>query len=421
MAHYTVSIEPTRKGNFQIRIKYPDGRRETAETIGKHDRLQIDGKWVAGRNLAEHIGEKCKQKYYSRKYDFPFTESKDTLSDTIEAYLNDQIVNNFSPRTVSHNEESLTAFQRENNLLTLAQANNADVIKEWKIKMHRRGLANETIRGRLANVGTFFKTLVERHKIMESPCWKGMLPKKKQNEPRYYTVAEYKALDEALAKIHPPTRLMCAMAHSLGCRLAELVNHAGAPVESDRIKWDDILWAKTGAELLIRKELTKTNKSRTLPMDAGVVALLGSRRTGSIIPFTRYQVYHYFRRARELAGINPDLDIHGLRHTFAKNYLQRGQGNLASLKALMGHASIVSTMIYAQFEKAYFREGIERAYEQRLVEENLAGRNAEGGVVAGLLQDDLGHSGEPSGLLRVHGTPTRIDEIEAKIHGKLKK
>jgi integrase len=255
--------------------------------------------------------------------------------------------------------------------------------------MRRRNLAGWTIDGRLSDVRTFSNWLVRIGKIGVTPFGKDLMPKRKQSEPRYYTTSEYMALDKQLVKIHPPTSLLCAIAHSAGCREAEMVGHAGDPVTSDRIQMEDISWFDHGAELLIRKELTKTNKTRTLPLDPGIVERLGSRRSGAIFPITRYQAYHYFRRARELSGIDPNLDIHGLRHTFAKNYLQRGDGNLASLSRLMGHASIVSTMIYAQFEKSYFREGINRAYERRLVEENLAGQNAITSSLAGQMTGTL--------------------------------
>ena len=141
--------------------------------------------------------------------------------------------------------------------------------------------------------------------------------------------------------------------------------------------WEDITWHEEGADLLIRKEVAKGKKrSRTIPLDPGVLEILGSRSTGKLAPLdNEWQADHYFWKARIKSGINIDLDIHGLRHTFAKNYLQRGQGNLASLQKLMGHASIVSTMIYAQFEKSYLREGINRAYEQRMIEEGILARS----------------------------------------------
>ena len=46
----------------------------------------------------------------------------------------------------------------------------------------------------------------------------------------------------------------------------------------------------------------------------------------------------------------PRFQFHQLRHTFATRYLKNG-GNIAKLKQLMGHSSILTTMIYEHMDK----------------------------------------------------------------------
>lgn len=65
----------------------------------------------------------------------------------------------------------------------------------------------------------------------------------------------------------------------------------------------------------------------------------------------RRHFYHY----RDKAGIGCDITFHSLRHTFAINYLNNN-GQLAHLKYLMGHTSIVTTSLY-----------LSMAYNQKMI------------------------------------------------------
>ncbi|MFD0794014.1 tyrosine-type recombinase/integrase [Mucilaginibacter litoreus] len=55
-----------------------------------------------------------------------------------------------------------------------------------------------------------------------------------------------------------------------------------------------------------------------------------------------------------LACINKNLTSHVGRHTFGHMYLQKVQ-NLASLKELMGHTKIETTMRYVHLENDYLK------------------------------------------------------------------
>ena len=50
------------------------------------------------------------------------------------------------------------------------------------------------------------------------------------------------------------------------------------------------------------------------------------------------------RRAKIL---DPDVNVHTLRHTFASHYVMRG-GSIVRLQAILGHASVRTTQIYAR-------------------------------------------------------------------------
>ena len=66
-----------------------------------------------------------------------------------------------------------------------------------------------------------------------------------------------------------------------------------------------------------------------------------------------------FKRAVKRAGIQVRVRPHDLRHTFASNYLQSGQGTLADLSKILGHTSLKTTMIYAHFELKHLKEHVD--------------------------------------------------------------
>lgn len=368
---FKVTVElDKRTGNFRVRHTDKNGKRETDYTVGKYETAEVNGKSLVGKSLAKALAKKVKDKFYKKEFDeVDLTLEVEPL---LEEFVEGRKTNNFSAKTIAHYEQSFAPFVLENDLKILGDVTNAK-LKEWKSAMTKEGLSTNTITNRLSDVRTWINWLVEEEKLKESPFGKKMMPMKKDAEPKYYTAGEFKALDEALIKVgNHPTRLLCHLAHSAGLRKTEAMG----------VLWEDISWktktledgkTRISAELHLRKEVVKGKKrSRTIPLDQGLIALLGSRRSGLLCPFENvWSPDHYFQRARRLAKIAKDLDIHGLRHSFAKNMLQRGQTNLAGLQKLLGHATIISTMVYAQFEKEYFAEGVDRAYEERIREESL--------------------------------------------------
>lgn len=401
MANFRAWVEETRAGNFQVRFR--DGKTKTDKgrwkvfpyiCVERTERAVIDGKLYVGKTLANQHRDKCQEKYHLRKLEV--YDSNELTEPLAEQYFEELENREYSPRSIAHDRASVMALIHENKFQTIKEVTR-EGLEAWIGRMRRAGYANGTIRGRLADSRCFFNWLLSIKKIEQTPFGRKLLPQAKPVEPKYYTGPEYTALDDAMAKIRPMSRLACALAHSAGLRKAEIVGHSGDPVTSPRVMMEDITWLDNGrAELLIRRETTKTKRSRTVPLDAGILALIGSRRPGPICPYSRYDLENDFKKAKILAGINPKLTFHGLRHTFAKNYLQRGEGNLASLSKLMGHASIMSTMIYAQFEKSYYHEGIERAYERRIVEENLAGQLVNEISLAGQIAGKNSNVGERS-------------------------
>jgi site-specific recombinase XerD len=61
-------------------------------------------------------------------------------------------------------------------------------------------------------------------------------------------------------------------------------------------------------------------------------------------------VSRYFKKVVRLVGLPDDIHFHTLRHSFASNLVQRGI-SIYSVKELLGHKSIVTTMIYSHLNR----------------------------------------------------------------------
>ena len=440
MAKLKVWVETTRAGTFQVRYQEPNSTDKlTYISIGKHDAavVPVDGeeKSLVGKSLAKYYRDQFRDRYHAKR--LGAIDHKAELPPLLEKFVTELEGRNSSTAHVKHSEHSITRFLVETKAQSLGDLageqggkDNAGTehIKNWRNAMTKAGLANSTIRGRLADVRNWCTWLTDEGYLKVNPFGKGVMPKAKDPEPRYYLDEEWIKLDDTMADISHEARLGINLAHSCGLRKCEFAGHLHNEHEEDelnprsRVCYEDITWRPDGsAELLLRKEVVKGGaRSRTVELDPGIIALLGSRKSGPLVTLTRFQFDHLFQRAREKSGIPQDLDVHGLRHTFAKNFLQRGNGNLKALKDALGHASIATTQIYAQFEKSYMKSCIYQAYQQRLIDEQsvrakLAGR-MQGEIeptqkVAGRMQGAHLEIKSPSGAVSHGVSPARSDKI----------
>ena len=82
-----------------------------------------------------------------------------------------------------------------------------------------------------------------------------------------------------------------------------------------------------------------------------------------VFPFTTTRAYQIVKHYANLAGIeqNRETGIHPhlFRHGFAVNFLKQTH-NLVALKELLGHTSILRTMIYLRLAQVDLREAMDQ-------------------------------------------------------------
>jgi integrase/recombinase XerD len=141
---------------------------------------------------------------------------------------------------------------------------------------------------------------------------------------------------------NPKHRLMISMLFGSGLRISELV----------RIRVRDLDFTSLTARIVNAKQ----NKDRITIFSESLadelMALVQGREgkeflflTISHKPYTRRTVQTIFTRAFKESGIQKRASCHTLRHSFATTLLSNGI-DIRSIKDLLGHKSVKTTMIY---------------------------------------------------------------------------
>jgi integrase len=117
----------------------------------------------------------------------------------------------------------------------------------------------------------------------------------------------------------------------------------------------------------------KNNRTRHIPLDVDVYALLYQRKrdSGYVFlpvdgrPFTNDRLSAAMRRLCRKTGFRK-IGWHTLRHTFASHLAMRGVP-LPAIRELMGHATITTTMRYAHVAPSTLRAAIEMLNPKTMV------------------------------------------------------
>lgn len=145
-----------------------------------------------------------------------------------------------------------------------------------------------------------------------------------------------------------------------GLRAGDVLNLC----KEDRVETTD------GPQAEIRKKIamnpTKPREDFMIPIPNEIIPHFDAVRSGPLYP--AWNVKHLdqvFRAAAIRAGLytsKAPLRFHDLRHTFAKNYLQRVEkANCASLSRLLHHADVSTTIKwYGKYERSYLKEQVDQ-------------------------------------------------------------
>ncbi len=218
-----------------------------------------------------------------------------------------------------------------------------------------------TVNRELALLKYMFNLAIKWGKASTNPVRQVKLFREEQKPFRTLSPEEADRLIEA-APSHLKSILITAL-HT-GMRRGEILS----------LKWENVDFSRG----VIRVEKSKSGRVRSIPMHEKVrEALVGLNRNGEYVfawnnGEPRKHIGTAFDMALKRANIVPRCRFHDLRHTFATRLVENGV-DLVTVKELLGHSAIVTTMRYSHPSPKHKREAIAALdYHSIITEAKLA-------------------------------------------------
>ena len=252
-----------------------------------------------------------------------------------------------------------------------------DDFRQYLRFLGRHRLSRAVIQLRFSALRTFYRFLVRRGKLTTSPIRNLALPKREQRLPRFLTAQQMvdllNAPLRALARERQETeddlderpyrrdQAILETIYSCGLRIGELC----------ALKAEDLNWP----EQVVRVR-GKGRKERLVPIGQPALQAIQAYWSGlesypgpndPVFQADRGEVRSLYPRIVQarlkkylaLAGLDPQLTPHKLRHSYATHLLDAG-ADLRSVQELLGHAHLVTTQVYTHVST----ERLKRAYDQ---------------------------------------------------------
>ncbi len=273
-----------------------------------------------------------------------------------------------------------------------------DDFRAYLRHLGRQQLSRAAIQLRFSALRTFYKFLARRGVVEHSPIKNLAMPKREKRLPRFLTVQQMLELLNAPLKGQTPS-VSFSTPHDAGPPAKSQIGNRqsevprGRPVDptvpardvailetiySCGLRISELCGLRVSdldrAEQLVRVR-GKGKKERQVPIGAPAIQAIDSywsrlsvapaqdepvfHRSGDDPrPMSPRTLQHRLKHYLAIAGLDPHLTPHKLRHSYATHLLDAG-ADLRSVQELLGHAHLVTTQVYTHVTT----ERLKRAYD----------------------------------------------------------
>src|SRR5512140_1203090 len=239
------------------------------------------------------------------------------------------------------------------------------VIEDFKLALKKTQAANTKHTPRFLSPRSIHNLLVHVSSMLSVAKKRGLITTMPEIDwikvpPSEFDFLDFDAADQLIAAAEGEWRTMVLVAMRTGMRKGELLG----------LRWVDVDLA--AGRINVRQSyvkghlgLPKSGKSREIPLGDDVIeALRAHRHERGPLVFCDAAGNHLtagllgwpLKRALKRAGLR-EIGWHALRHTFASHLAMRGVP-LTVIQELLGHSSIVTTMIYAHLAPHVARDAV---------------------------------------------------------------
>jgi len=243
-----------------------------------------------------------------------------------------------------------------------------ETVRSFLAFLGRRDYSKSTTARKLATLRSFYKFCVRRNYVQANPLASIRMPKQEKRLPKFLTVEQVNLLlqtpDDATL-LGARDRAMLGVLYSTGIRVSELVD----------LNAEDIDF--TAQVVRIRGKGKKQRSTPIGPTALGtIVRYMELRRADSRSTTFDQQALFVNKHGQRLstrsvrrkldkylaiAGLDPSVSPHTLRHSFATHMLDKG-ADLRSVQELLGHQSLSTTQIYTHLTTERMKQSYDEAH-----------------------------------------------------------
>lgn len=276
----------------------------------------------------------------------------------------------YSRHTLTSYENDLAAFnqflEKEFNETEVGQIRPA-FVRTWLASLKEQGHSSKTVNRKISSLRSFFKHLVKKEVLAQSPMGPISSPKNAKRLPQF---VDTKDMDTLFTHVEFSDdwqgwteRLTLQILYNCGLRQAELIS-----LQQNHVDLQNSAL----------KVLGKGNKERIIPISSALKSaiqiyiqrkkfhfpeatsgpLLLNKKGNNLYP--RY-VYDVVKKYLSLVTTIEKRSPHILRHSFATHLTNNG-ADINAIKELMGHSSLAATQIYTHNSIEKLKDAYKKAH-----------------------------------------------------------
>lgn len=260
--------------------------------------------------------------------------------------------------------EKFAQFAEEHKVATTDKID-LELIRKWRLELHRRGLGTKTLNYYMISLRSFLKYL-SKMDIPSLAPEKIELADTPERQINFLQEEELVRLIEVFTgkdQLDLRNRAILETLFSTGLRVGELValNRENINVKQGEVSVIGkggkrrVVFISDSAQEWLEKYLNgRHDQDKALfikKQDTGNKI----QREGADGRLTTRQVERIVQEGAKRAGIVKKVTPHVLRHSFATDLL-RGGADLRSVQSMLGHSSVTTTQVYTHVTDKHLRE-----------------------------------------------------------------
>jgi integrase len=233
-------------------------------------------------------------------------------------------------------------------------------VERWHSRMRRAGVGEAAIRSRQSALRAALSQAVRWEWLAINVASAARLRQPRKEPRKGMDSAEVRAVIDAASAIDPAAAVALRLAAVAGLRRSELAALRWDDLDGDRLRVDSSVEVVRPADApsFVRDAPTKTANQRTVWLDPDTVQMVEVLRDGqggeseyifspASEPPNPDRIGWWWRRARELSGIDHKWRLHDLRHWTATMGIASGH-DVRTVASRIGHSNPAMTLrVYA--------------------------------------------------------------------------